>query len=209
MRKLIVSMNVTLDGYMSGPNCELDWHFQTWTKEMADLLFQQLNAAEAILLGRITYNAMAKYWPAKAVDPSFPREDIAFADLMNRQQKLVVSSTLKQPEWNNSTLLRGNLRKEVLQLKNSGDRDIIVYGSRKIVHALIHHGLIDQYQLWIHPVLLGEGKPLFNGFAKKVSMKLTGIKRFESGVVTLYYEPNSQNTQMNNASTSTSKTKQA
>ena len=191
MRKLIVSMNVTLDGYMSGPNCELGWHFQTWTKEMADSLFDQLSRADTILLGRITYSAMAEYWPAKTTDPAFPREDIAFADLMNRQLKLVFSSTLKSPEWSNSTLLRGNLRREVLRLKKSIGSDIIIYGSGKIVQALMRYGLIDEYQLWIHPVLLGQGKPLFDDPRKRLCMKLFESKCFDSGVVLLYYKPHS------------------
>ena len=81
MRKVIVSMNVTLDGFMSGVNCELDWHFQRWTKDMADSLYSQLSEVDTILLGRVTYAAMANFWPHKAKDLSFPREDIAFADV--------------------------------------------------------------------------------------------------------------------------------
>lgn len=201
-------MNVTLDGYMSGPNCELDWHFQTWTKEMTDLLYQQLNASEAILLGRTTYNAMARYWPAKARDPSFPREDIALADLMNRRQKLVFSSTLNTTEWNNSTVLRGNLKQEILRLKNSIGGDMIIYGSGKIVKALMRYGLIDEYQLWIHPVILGEGKSLFSHLTQKLAMKLTGIKRFNSGVVILYYIPDGKEIQRYDAYTSINPGKQ-
>ena len=93
MRKLIVSMNVTLDGFMSGLNCELDWHFDKWTTEMAERLGEQLSEADTIVLGRVTFNAMAKYWSFKATDLSLPREDIAFADMMNSYKKLVVSRT--------------------------------------------------------------------------------------------------------------------
>ena len=82
-------MNLTLDGFMSGTDCELDWHFQRWTKQMADTLYSQLRMADTIVLGRITYTAMAEYWPARAKDLRFPREDIAFADLMHRHRKLV------------------------------------------------------------------------------------------------------------------------
>lgn len=187
MRKVIVSMNVTLDGYMSGVNCELDWHFKTWTKEMADLLYEQLSRADTILLGRITYNAMASYWPTRAKDLSFPREDIAFADLMNNYTKLVFSKTSAISPWNNSKLLKGEPAAEILKLKQKPGRDMIIYGSGKIVNSLAKSHLIDEYQLWVHPVLLGKGKPLFKDLEQQSRMKLSKIKTFSSGVVLLYY----------------------
>ena len=104
MRKLIVSMNITLDGFMAGPDCELDWHFSRWTKEMADAQLEQLSKADALLLGRNTYNAMSGYWNGVMADLSFPREDIAFAELMNTRQKIVVSQTEPHLNWNNSKL---------------------------------------------------------------------------------------------------------
>src|SRR5688572_29446129 len=94
MRKVIASINVSLDNYMSGPNCELDWHFQRWGPDLALSFCQQLSTADTILLGRVTYCAMALYWPQKAQDLSFPREDIAFADMMNNHTKVVFTKTL-------------------------------------------------------------------------------------------------------------------
>ena len=99
MRKVIVSMNVTLDGFMAGPNCELDWHFSFWNEEMAEYASEQLSHADTILLGRITYKAMAKYWPSMAMDLSYPREDIAFAGMMNSYKKIVFSNTLNEVHW--------------------------------------------------------------------------------------------------------------
>ena len=87
-------MNVTLDGYFSGPHCELDWHFTSWTKEMGDALCNQLAQADTILLGRVTYNAMAAYWPLKMADPSCRGEDFAFANMMNSYSKIVFSKTI-------------------------------------------------------------------------------------------------------------------
>lgn len=95
MRKLIVSMNITLDGFMAGPAGELDWHFRFWNEEMADYGVMQLMQADTILLGRKTYNVMAGYWPLVSCNPCFPRSDIAFADMMNNYQKIVCSSTLQ------------------------------------------------------------------------------------------------------------------
>jgi len=188
MRKVVVSMNVTLDGFMSGSNCELDWHFSSWTKEMADLLYEQLSKADTILLGRITYNAMAAYWPAKALDLSFPREDLAFADLMNNYTKLVFSKTHAISQWSNSKLLTGDPADEILKLKQREGKDIIIYGSGKIVNCLAKSHVIDEYRLWVHPVLLGKGKLLFKDLEKEYRLKLFKTKTFSSGVVLLYYK---------------------
>ena len=188
MRKVIVSMNVTLDGFMSGPDCELDWHFQSWTKEMADSLYEQLSKADTILLGRVTYTAMANYWPSKSKDLSFPREDIAFAEMMNNYTKLVFSKTLVKTAWNNSRLVTGKVQEEIIKLKRQAGKDIMIYGSGKVVAALMNAGLIDEYQLWIHPVLIGKGKPLFKNLNDKLPMRLFKTKTFPNGVIILYYD---------------------
>lgn len=187
MRKVIVSMNVTLDGFMAGPNCELDWHFRSWTTEMADLLYEQLRKADTILLGRATYKAMARYWPSKSQDMSFPREDLPFADLMNNYSKLVFSKTLTQSEWHNSTFLRGDPAAEVMSLKEQPGKDMIIYGSGNVVTSLTNSGLVDEFQLWIHPVILGVGKPLFKNLQQRLPLKLSKTKSFNSGVIVLYY----------------------
>lgn len=188
MRKVILSMNVTLDGFMSGPNCELDWHFEIWSADMAASLCEQLSKADAIILGRVTYSAMARYWPAKAIDLSFPREDLAFAEMMNNHAKIVFSKTLTTTVWSNSRIVKGNIRKEVLQLKQQHGKDIIIYGSGKLASSLMKLGLIDEYFLWVHPVVLGAGKPLFKGLQNKLRMKLMNVKTFRSGVTVLSYE---------------------
>ncbi len=197
MRKLIVSMNVTLDGYMSGPDCELDWHFKTWTKEMGDALCSELAKADTILLGRVTYSAMAKYWPSKVADPSCRGEDFAFANMMNSYTKIVFSKTIISPGWNNSKLANGNPKDEINLLKKKTGKDIIVYGSGRLVTSLIKSALVDEYQLWLHPVVLGNGKPLFNPDSyrehSRLYMKMVNIKTFSSGVVLLCYQTNKTN----------------
>lgn len=184
-------MNVTLDGFMSGPNCELDWHFQSWTEDMSDSLCEQLSKADTILLGRITYNAMAKYWQSKMIDTSFARKDIAFAEMMNRYKKIVFSKTLTAPDWYNSKLIRRNFGKEILKLKQLPGKDMIVYGSGLLVSALMQSRLIDEYVLWVHPVILGKGKLLFKGLHDNLFLRLRRTKKFSSGVVGLYYEAES------------------
>src|SRR4051812_16538585 len=165
MRKVIVSMNVSLDGYMSGANGELDWHFESWTKEMGEVLCKQLSQSDTILLGRVTYNAMANYWPAKAGDPTCRAEDFAFSNMMNSYTKIVFSNTIPSAKWNNSILVKGNILRKVAKLKKQSGKDIIIYGSGKLVSSIMD--MVDEYQLWLHPVVLGKGKPLFGGLQER------------------------------------------
>jgi dihydrofolate reductase len=188
MRKLIASINVSLDSFMSGPNCELDWHFESWGPDLAQSFYEQLSSADTILLGRVTYCAMARYWPRKSLDLNFPREDIAFADMMNNHTKVVFTKTLAEPAWVNSKFIRGDLRKEIKKLKSQPGKDIIIYGSGKLINSMVElGGLIDEFTLWVHPVILGEGKPLFNSLQHRLRMKLVKSHTFRSGVVMLDY----------------------
>src|SRR5262245_18124286 len=105
MRKLIVSMNLTLDGFMAGSDAGLDWHFRSWSSDMARSISEELGNVDTIVLGRITFNAMAEYWPNQLDRLSISREDIAYADMMNNYAKVVFSRTISQPEWKNSTVI--------------------------------------------------------------------------------------------------------
>jgi len=189
MRKVIVSMNLTLDGFMAGPNWELDWHFNYWNDEMAEEAAQQLSRADTILLGRITYDAMAQYWPFQGISFNFARQDIAFADMMNNHRKIVFSKTLSKTIWHNSLIIKENLNDKVTQLKNQPGKDIIIFGSRSIITALVQSGLIDEYQLWVYPLLLGNGKLLFKNEKNKPRLKLIHKKDFFSGVSICFYVP--------------------
>jgi dihydrofolate reductase len=189
MRKIIVSMNVTSDGFMAGPDCELNWHFNFWNQEMTISLTEQLAQSDTILLGRITYCAMAAYWPFRISDPLFFKEDITFADMMNSYRKIVFSKTLSTTQWNNSELVKGNISIVVPALKEQPGKNIIVYGSGKIVAALAEIDIVDEYQLWIHPVILDKGKLLFEDLQHTPVMKLLKTKKFRSGVILNHYEP--------------------
>lgn len=189
MRKVIASINVTLDGYMSGPNCELDWHFEKWGPDLARAFGQQLADADTILLGRVTYSAMARYWPQKAYDYSFSREDIAFADMMNSYNKIVFTKTLTEPSWSNTRLVSGSLKTAIQKLKKQRGKDMIIYGSGKLIDSMVQLQLIDEYVLWIHPVILGRGKALFQLVSQKLPLQLIRTHHFQSGVVMLCYEP--------------------
>ena len=187
MRKLVISMNVTLDGFMAGPDCGLDWHFERWSSEMAESLSHYLGNADTIILGSVTYKAMADYWPKRAACLSISREDIAFADMMNSYTKVVFSKTIHETNWNNSRLVRGNLKSEILKMKREEGKDMIVFGSGKLATAMIREDLVDEYRLWIHPLLLGSGKPFFNAIDNKHELRLIDRNSFPSGVVELRY----------------------
>ena len=118
MRKVIVSMNVTLDGFMAGPHCELDWHFKSWNEEMARATAEQLSCADTILLGGVTYRGMAQYWTSGPVNLMTPREDLDFADMLNRYPKVVFSKSMSTVSWNNARLAKRDIADEVDELKH-------------------------------------------------------------------------------------------
>ena len=180
MRSVIVSMNVTLDGFVSGPQGELDWHFPLWNEDMSRCATEQLLTMDTILVGRITYQSMAGYWPTA------PSSN--FGDMMNKLNKVVFSSRLHQPAWNNSRVVRADAAHEVARLKKLPGKNMIIYGSRSIVACLQEAGLIDEYRIWVHPVVIGRGKTLF-GMHDQMNLTLLRTKTFGSGVVVLYYQP--------------------
>ena len=179
-------MNITLDGFLSGPNCELDWHFNTWSTEIAEALCCQLEKADTLLFGSITYRAMANYWTSRAMDYFCPTEDRAFADMMNRYKKIVFSNTLAGTHWNNSAIAKGPVPNVVQKIKQQEGASIMVYGSSKLVASLLEHNLADEFQLWLHPVTIGCGKPLFSNMQKH--LRLVSTQTFRSGVVLLIYK---------------------
>jgi len=180
-------MNITLDGFMAGRNEELDWHFRFWNEEMARVALRQLGSADTLLLGRKTYQAMAAYWPVQALNPGYPREDIAYAEMMNRCGKIVFSTSLRRVSWCNTVLVNSHIRSTVLALKRRRGRDILVYGSGSIAALLMRLGLVDEYQLWVHPVWLGQGRSFPEKAGCRRQMECTGRQEFSSGVVLFFY----------------------
>jgi dihydrofolate reductase len=188
MRKLIVSINVTLNGFMAGPNGNLDWHVPYWNEEMSRVASEQLSNADTILLGRITYNAMAGYWPAQQASSYAAREDVAFSDMMNNYEKVVFSKTLTTvSNWSNSRLANRSIAREINELKQQPGKNIIVYGSGKLVTALIRHNLVDEYHIWIHPVVIEQGRALFNNLHGRLNIHPYKTKVFDTGVVLMCY----------------------
>jgi dihydrofolate reductase len=188
MRKLIISMNLSLDGYLSGPQGELDWHFEFWNEAMGYRLLEQLKEADTILLGKNTYEAMSAYWPIRPCETDFPRQDLAIADRMNQYRKIVFTRSKATPSWNNSMFTHGEPGEEILQLKKKAGKNIILYGSGRLATAIIQLRLADEYLLWIHPVILGNGRMLFNNINERVQLKLVRSVPFETGVVAFSFE---------------------
>lgn len=183
MRKVIVSNYVTIDGFFAGPNGELDWFI--WDDEMAKFSTDQLKTMGTILLGRVTYQLFADYWPT----PSAYKENPIIAPMMNELPKIVFSSTLNRAEWNNSMVVKENIAEEISKLKKQPGKDMVIFGSGTIVSAFAKLGLIDLYRLIVNPVVLGSGKPLFKGLDNKLKLKLLNAKALGSGNVILEYEP--------------------
>ena len=178
MRKVVVAEFLSLDGVMEAPE---KWTFQFWNDETAKFKHDELFASDAHLLGRVTYQIFAAAWPSGT-------DKQGFADRMNNLPKYVVSTTLKQVEWDNSHLIKENVAEEIAKLKRQSGQDILVAGSGTLVQTLIQHNLIDEYHLLVFPVVLGSGKRLFKD-ASNTTLKLVDTKAFSSGVVLLSYVP--------------------
>ena len=185
-------MNLSLDGLMSGPRQELDWHIESWSEAMSNRLLDILDLADTLLLGRVTYEAMAPYWSFQPLSANIPRQDQSIADKMNRHTKIVFTHQPIPFCWKNTRIARQPLTEEISELKCGPGKNILVFGSAKLVSSIVQSKLVDEYQLWIHPVLLGKGIPLFNNLLKTINLKLTGSAILEQGVVVLNYCPSTK-----------------
>lgn len=174
---------MTLDGFFAGPNGEIDWFIvdEDFNEYANDLL----SKVDAILFGRVTYQLMADYWPSPAAN----RDDPIIADKMNNLPKIVFSKTLQKVDWNKSRLVKENIAEEISTMKQQPGRDMVIFGSGSIVSTFMQLDLIDEYRIIVNPVVLGKGKPLFNGINDKHNLKLLKTNVLGSGVVILYYQP--------------------
>jgi dihydrofolate reductase len=182
--RLVAFTNVTLDGYFSGPNGDLGWAKGNGDPEYDAFIADNARSGGTLLLGRVTYDMMASYWPTAQAE----RNDPALAETMNRLPKVVFSRTLSRPSWSNTTLRTGDLPGEVRKLKQSGT-DLAILGSGSIVAQLTREGLIDEYQIVMNPVVLGQGRTMFERIERPLPLKLTNTRRFGNGNVFLRYEP--------------------
>jgi dihydrofolate reductase len=191
MRKVILSTHVTLDGFACGPNGELDWHFDHWNDEMEEYVNEQTRNVDTILVGRVTYERMAAHWPKVLNNLTARRKDIEFASLMNTLPKVVFSKTLKRVEWNNSRVVNDDIDDEIMRMKEMPGNDMILWGGVNIVQTFIQRRLIDEYNIWVAPVILGSGRPIFKDVSK-LDLRLMRSIEFSNGVVLFTYSPVNQ-----------------
>ena len=180
MRKVTAGLFVSLDGVTESPE---KWQLPYFNDEMGEAIGAAMAAADAMLLGRVTYQEFASYWPGVR------SEDQPFADYMNNTPKYVVSTTLDTVEWSNSTLIKGNLAEEITKLKQQPGKNIGITGSITLVQSLLQDDLLDELGLMIHPVVVGSGKRLFDDDGERKSLDLVDATAFGSGVVSLVYRP--------------------
>lgn len=186
MSKLIVSMMTSLDGFIEGPNRELDWPVES--PGFDDYCDDMLDHTEAMLFGRVAYEMMVKYWPPAETDPAGTPRSRAFARKMNTLPKLVVSSSLERAAWSNTRVVRDHLAEEALALKQR-PKDSFVFGGAGLIASLRRLGLVDEYRVIVHPIVLGSGTPLFTEVAERFRLVPLRSQTLDSGVVVLAYRP--------------------
>lgn len=189
MREIIVSERITLDGFITGPNGEMDWMEEFLDEALANYESELQKTADTALMGRVTYQGFESYWPHVPEDPASPQGLVEYANQLNAMRKIVFSRTLSRAGWNNSTVVREIVPEAIRKLKQAPGRNIVIQGSASIVQTLMKHGLIDRYQLLVYPIVLGSGKPLFQQSSHKLKLSLVHTERHPSGVVVLAYQP--------------------
>ena len=181
MRKVVASEFVSLDGVVESPE---KWHFPYFNDQMGDAIGAAMAASDAMLMGRVLYEEWAAFWPDQ--DP----DENPVAARMNGVRKYVVSTTLEEPlEWQNSTLIKGNVAEEISALKQRPGKDISILGSATLVRSLLRDDLLDELRLMVHPIVLGSGKRLFEDGGDQKDLKLVDSKTFRTGVLYLIYQP--------------------
>jgi dihydrofolate reductase len=185
MRNVVLLMHTSLDGFVAGPNGEMDWI--TFDEELANDVGKITERADTALYGRITYQMMESYWPTAGQQPGASRHDIEHANWVNNALKVVFSRTLESTDWQNTRIVRDNIAEEILNMKKQSGKDILLIGSASIIHTFMKHDVIDEYWINVNPVILGTGIPLSAPIGDKINLTLVNSKQLKCGVVSFNY----------------------
>ncbi len=185
MRKIISFMHISIDGYVAGPNGEMNWI--KVDQEIFDHVGKRISKGDTALYGRITYDMMQSYWPKAGDAPNASKHDVEHSKWYNNVHKVVLSKTMKDMELANTTIIKDNLVDRIHELKQMPGSEILLFGSPTATHSLIQQDLIDGYWLFVNPIILGQGIPLFADIKDKIKLNLLTTRPFTNGVTELNY----------------------
>jgi dihydrofolate reductase len=185
MRKIISFMHMSLDGFVAGPNGEMDWI--KVDDEIFDYVGKRISEGDTALYGRVTYQMMENYWPTAGNKPAATRHDIEHSAWYNKIHKVVLSKTMKEAGLTNTKIISDKLSDRINEIKQQDGKDILLFGSPTATHELIQLNLIDGYWLFINPIILGRGIPLFTDINDKIKLKIVTTRQFTCGVTELNY----------------------
>jgi dihydrofolate reductase len=190
MRKLISFMHISLDGFVAGPNGEMDWI--KVDEEIFDHVGKRISEGDTALYGRVTYQMMEDYWPSAGDKPAASKHDLEHSRWYNKVRKVVLSKTMKDTGLNNTRIISNNLSEQINEIKEQAGTEILVFGSPTATHSLIQRNLIDGYWLFVNPVILGQGIPLFVDIKDRIKLNLLTTRQFACGVTELNYSVDRQ-----------------
>jgi dihydrofolate reductase len=185
MRKIISFMHISLDGFVAGPNGEMNWI--KVDEEIFDHVGKRISEGDTSLYGRVTYEMMENYWPTAADKPTASKHDIEHSRWYKKVHKVVLSKTISETGLTNTTIISDNLLDNINKIKQQTGSDILLFGSPTATHSLMQLNLIDGYWLFVNPIILGQGIPLFVDIKEKIKLKLLSTQAFTSGVTELNY----------------------
>ncbi|MFY0682972.1 MAG: dihydrofolate reductase family protein [Balneola sp.] len=187
MSKIISFMHISLDGFVAGPSGEMDWI--NVDQEIFDYVGKRISEGDTALYGRVTYEMMESYWPTAADKPNATKHDIEHSKWYKQVRKVVLSKSMEDADLPNTTIISDNISDRLNQIKQESDNEILLFGSPTATHSLIQQNLVDGYWLFVNPIILGQGIPLFVDNQEKTNLKLLPTTRqFTSGVTELNYE---------------------
>ena len=185
MRKIISFMHISLDGFVAGPNGEMDWI--KVDEEIFDFVAKRIGKSDTAMYGRVTYQMMESYWPTAADKPNASKHDVEHSRWYKDVHKIVLSKSVESQDSNKTTIINENLVDKINEIKRQKGKDILLFGSPSATHSLIQRNLIDGFWLFVNPIVLGQGIPLFVDIKERINLKLLNTQQFTNGVTELNF----------------------